>query len=72
MAQFSIIQCAEDCIYQKDGYCSLEIPSAITNYTGNGCVHCIRVIPKREYEQKGLGTITPTEPQTPLLPFSRQ
>ncbi|HJB51331.1 MAG TPA: hypothetical protein H9944_10165 [Candidatus Anaeromassilibacillus stercoravium] len=39
----SIIQCDEDCIYQRDGYCSLEMPSAITNYTGDGCVHCIKV-----------------------------
>ena len=39
----SIIQCDEDCIYQHDGYCSLEMPSAITNYTGDGCMHCIKV-----------------------------
>lgn len=42
----SIIQCDEDCIYQRDGYCSLEMPSAITNYTGDGCVHCIKVTPR--------------------------
>ena len=42
----SIIQCDEDCIYQRDGYCSLDMPSAITNYTGDGCVHCIKVTPR--------------------------
>ncbi len=42
----SMIQCDVDCVYQKDGYCSLEIPSAITNYTGDGCVHCIKVTPR--------------------------
>ncbi len=42
----SIIQCDEDCIYQREGYCSLEMPSAITNYTGDGCVHCIKVTPR--------------------------
>ena len=62
----NIIQCAEDCIYQKDGYCSLDMPSAITNYTGNGCVHCIHVLTKEEYEKGGL---IHTEPQRPLAPF---
>ena len=42
----SMIQCDVDCVYQKDGYCSLEMPSAITNYTGDGCVHCIKVTPR--------------------------
>lgn len=42
----SMIQCDIDCIYQKDGYCELEMPSAITNYTGDGCVHCIKVTPR--------------------------
>ena len=46
----SIIQCDEDCIYQHDGYCSLEMPSAITNYTGDGCVHCIKVTPRAQIE----------------------
>jgi hypothetical protein len=39
----SLIQCDEDCVYQKDGYCTLDMPSAITNYKGDGCVHCIKV-----------------------------
>lgn len=42
----SMIQCDIDCIYQKEGYCELEMPSAITNYTGDGCVHCIKVTPR--------------------------
>ena len=46
----SIIQCDVDCIYQKDGYCSLEMPSAITNYKGDGCVHCIKVTPRTTKE----------------------
>lgn len=66
----NIIQCAEDCIYQKDGYCSLDMPSAITNYTGNGCVHCIHVLTKEEYEKGGLiHTLIHTEPQRPHAPF---
>lgn len=59
----SIIQCDIDCIYQRDGYCSLEMPSAITNYTGDGCVHCIKVTPR-------IPTM-PSQPklQTPLSHF---
>lgn len=63
----NIIQCAEDCVYQRDGYCSLDMPSAITNYTGNGCVHCIHVLSREEYEKGGL--LTHTEPQRPHAPF---
>ncbi len=58
----SIIQCDVDCIYQHDGYCSLEMPSAITNYKGDGCVHCIKVTP-RVYPQQ---TAIPPTPQMPL------
>ncbi|MBE6830695.1 hypothetical protein [Clostridium sp. KNHs216] len=54
----SIIQCDEDCIYQHDGYCSLEMPSAITNYTGDGCVHCIKVTPRAPVSNQ-------IKPQTP-------
>lgn len=38
----NIIQCDEDCIYQREGYCSLEIPTMVTNDTGQGCVHRIQ------------------------------
>lgn len=54
----SIIQCDEDCIYQREGYCSLEMPSAITNYTGDGCVHCIKVTPRTP-------DVSQSKPQTP-------
>ncbi|HIU31105.1 MAG TPA: hypothetical protein IAB66_02920 [Candidatus Caccousia avistercoris] len=64
----SLIQCDEDCVYQKDGYCMLEMPSAITNYTGDGCVHCIHVIPRGEYES-GAKKFIPSERQTPPLHF---
>lgn len=59
----SIIQCDIDCIYQRDGYCSLEMPSAITNYTGDGCVHCIKVTPRIQTAPNQ------SKPQTPLLRF---
>lgn len=42
----------------------LDMPSAVTNYTGNGCVHCIHVLPRKEYE-KGTAVFTPSEPQMP-------
>ena len=58
----SIIQCDEDCIYQCDGYCTLEMPSAITNYLGDGCVHCIKVTPRRDFD----ASKNPTQPQMPL------
>lgn len=59
----SMIQCDIDCIYQKDGYCELEMPSAITNYKGDGCVHCIKVTPRSsEYS-------IPPQPQTPPSHF---
>lgn len=38
----NIIQCDEDCIYQREGYCSLEVPTVVTNDTGQGCVHRIQ------------------------------
>ena len=39
----NLIQCDEDCIYQCEGYCTLETPAVITNNTGKGCVHKIKV-----------------------------
>lgn len=39
----SMIPCAEDCIYQKDGYCVLDIPPLVTNSDFDGCVHKIAV-----------------------------
>ncbi len=37
----SLIPCDEDCIYQAEGYCNLDTPSAVTNHRG-GCVHYIK------------------------------
>ena len=39
----SIIPCGDDCVYQKEGYCMLEMPTAITNNTSTGCVHYIKL-----------------------------
>lgn len=60
----NLIQCDTDCVYQKDGYCQLDMPSAITNYTGDGCVHCIKVTPRSEIEKA-----TAQPPQTPAARF---
>lgn len=39
----SMIPCSLDCVYQKDGYCQLEIPTVITDLVvQNGCVHRIQ------------------------------
>ncbi len=57
----SLIQCDADCVYQKDGYCLLDTPSPVTNYTGKGCVHCIRT-------KKAEVTRT-SPPQTPPARF---
>ena len=45
----NLIQCDKDCVYQRDGYCSLETPAVITNYDGVGCVHFIKVSPKQSH-----------------------
>lgn len=33
------IPCTQDCAYQKDGFCILEFPAAISEPTANGCVY---------------------------------
>lgn len=45
--KMNLIQCDEDCVYQQEGYCLLETPAVITNYTGQGCVHRIQVSGKK-------------------------
>lgn len=30
----SLIPCDDQCIYQKDGYCTLETPTVVTNHSG--------------------------------------
>lgn len=39
----AIIPCGDNCIYQIDGYCHLELPSVVTNNTMGSCVY--RVCP---------------------------
>ncbi|MDQ5983640.1 MAG: hypothetical protein RUMPE_00664 [Eubacteriales bacterium SKADARSKE-1] len=39
----SLIPCDDDCLYQKEGYCMLEVPSIITNHTKKGCAHYIKL-----------------------------
>lgn len=36
-----VIQCAENCKYQKDGYCTLEKPIAVNSVSG-GCPYYIK------------------------------
>ena len=45
VVKMSLIPCGDDCIYQKDGYCRLEVPSILTNHKG-GCVHYIKASEK--------------------------
>lgn len=37
----SLIPCSDNCIYQEDGYCRLDISSIITNNDVGSCVHKI-------------------------------
>lgn len=63
----NIIQCDEDCIYQREGYCSLEIPTMVTNDTGRGCVHRIHSLAKRAGSVRGdLREAKAQPPQMPL------
>ncbi len=39
----SMIPCSEDCIYQIDGYCTLNTPTIVTNISNHGCVHRIQL-----------------------------
>jgi hypothetical protein len=63
----NLIQCDEDCVYQRDGYCSLETPAVITNYTGQGCVHQIRVSEKRGQARRPSGKAV-SQPPPQRLP----
>lgn len=38
----AIIPCGDNCIYQIDGYCHLELPSIVTNNTKGSCVYKVR------------------------------
>lgn len=58
----SLIPCDDQCIYQKDGYCTLETPTVVTNHSG-GCIHCIRPTEKSQSTELN---VTLSEPQTLL------
>lgn len=46
----TLIPCMEDCVYQQDGYCTLDAAAAVTNCSQCSCVHKVK----------------PSEPQTPV------
>lgn len=58
----TMIPCNSDCVYQKDGYCILEIPAVITERIQNGCVHHIQT---QSYFSIGY-TTNPPQPEMPL------
>lgn len=60
----NIIQCDEDCIYQREGYCSLEVPTVVTNDTGQGCVHRIQASARKRSNPRR--TVNEQQPQTLL------
>lgn len=37
----ALIPCSDNCIYQNDGYCQLDVSSIITNSNEGSCVHKI-------------------------------
>ncbi len=41
----TLIPCADNCIYQQDGFCRMETPSIVTNISNNSpnnnCIHKI-------------------------------
>lgn len=63
--EMSMIPCSEDCVYQRDGYCSLDIPPLVTNTDAKGCVHKISLDKKHPPIPHPEITI-PSQPQRPL------
>ena len=67
---FSMIPCAVDCIYQIDGYCTLDTPAIVTNTSNQGCVHRIQLQNKTHVSiksgQKPVERINQWPPQKPL------
>lgn len=59
----NLIPCNEDCLYQRDGYCNLETPAIITNNTGTGCIHQIKLDLKKKAPEN---IKSPQPPQTHL------
>jgi hypothetical protein len=60
-----LIHCDQDCSYQKDGYCTIEV---LANYQPNGCVRCIQAISRTDLES-GNAAIPAVEPQKPVVHF---
>lgn len=38
----SLIGCTSDCVYQTDGYCTLEHAASGGEASENGCIHYVR------------------------------
>lgn len=39
----SLITCDNNCVYQHDGYCTLNTPAVVTEYNENSnCIHFIK------------------------------
>lgn len=47
-----LIQCNDNCIYQKDGRCFLEFPSIVTNDTVGECIYYVEDSNKSEIIDK--------------------
>lgn len=60
----SMIPCGEDCVYQKDGYCSLDVPPLVVNSDFKGCVHKISF----ERHPAGISGALPFPPQPQTHP----
>lgn len=45
-----MIPCSDDCVYQKDGYCSLDIPAQVNNVTKKHCIHYIKIYHDKSYQ----------------------
>ena len=44
----SLITCSAKCKYQKEGYCSLDTPSNVTNTNNIGCAHFVEISEKQD------------------------
>lgn len=55
-----LIPCSENCIYQIEGYCNLDMPGNVTNSKGNGCIHFVsrEELPRQSEQAVGLNSIT--------------
>lgn len=62
-----LVHCDQDCVYQKNGYCTVEPPSAQAHYEPNGCVRCIHTISRSDYESGNAAM--PAELQMPPVHF---